>query len=141
MEGQFAAIMPPDLKDRISFQVHDFFTPQPVAADVYFMRWILHDWSDKYAIRIIRNIVPAMKPGSRIVIMETVLQPPGKLSFIGERMATSSDLQMMVACMSRERTADDWKQLVGQAESRLRFVDVVQPAGSTLGAVEFILDE
>ncbi|KAF1938263.1 S-adenosyl-L-methionine-dependent methyltransferase [Clathrospora elynae] len=29
----------------IEFQAHDLFTPQPVkGADVYFLRWILHDW-------------------------------------------------------------------------------------------------
>ena len=40
---------PKDLKERIDFMPHDFFTEQPVkGADVYFMRWILHNWSDKY---------------------------------------------------------------------------------------------
>lgn len=33
-----------DLKERVSFMAHDFFTEQPVkGADVYLMRWILHD--------------------------------------------------------------------------------------------------
>ena len=32
------------LRDRVTFQGHDFFTPQPVVgADVYFSRWILHN--------------------------------------------------------------------------------------------------
>ena len=37
--------VPPELKDRVSFMTHDFFTEQPVkGAEVYLMRWILHDW-------------------------------------------------------------------------------------------------
>lgn len=57
----------------ISFMTHDFFTPQPVVADVYLFRWILHNWSDKYCVRILRALVPALKPGARIVINEHVM--------------------------------------------------------------------
>lgn len=65
-----------DLKGRIEFQEHDFFTEQPLqGADVYLMRWILHDWSDVYAVKILRNLVPALeqKKDSRIVVFEYVL--------------------------------------------------------------------
>lgn len=41
--------LPADLRGRISFQAHDFFQEQPVkGADVYLLRLVLHDWSDKY---------------------------------------------------------------------------------------------
>ncbi len=54
--------LPDDVKDRVSFMPHDFFIEQPVkGADVYFMRWILHDWSDKYASLILKALVPAMR--------------------------------------------------------------------------------
>ena len=58
--------LPDDLKTRIDFASHDFFTPQksdpsspPPAA--FILRWILHNWSDKYAISILKNLVPAMR--------------------------------------------------------------------------------
>lgn len=51
----------------------DFFTPQPVTADVYYLRWILHNWPDKYCVEILRNLRPALKPGAMIVIHEQVL--------------------------------------------------------------------
>lgn len=39
-----SANSPTDLKKRLKFMEHDFFTEQPVKnADVYFFRWILHD--------------------------------------------------------------------------------------------------
>lgn len=60
-----------ELRGRISFMAHDFFTPQPVkGADVYLFRFILHNWSDKYSISILQNLLPAVKEGSRIVIYE-----------------------------------------------------------------------
>jgi len=59
------------LKDRINFQAHDFWTPQSVKdADVYFIRFCLHDYSDDDAVKIQRNIIPAMKHGARLVVMD-----------------------------------------------------------------------
>ena len=70
------ARLPQDLKERIQFTEHDFFQEQPIKyADVYLMRWILHDWSDKYAIKIVRALIPALKPGARIILNEFVLPP------------------------------------------------------------------
>jgi SAM-dependent methyltransferase len=57
--------MPADLKERITFQGHDFLTPNPVkGADVYFFRFIFHNWSDPYCIRILQALIPALKPGA-----------------------------------------------------------------------------
>ena len=68
-EGE--ALLPVELKGRITFMTHDFFNPQPVrGAEVYFFRFILHNWSDKYATIILRNLIPAMKDGARVVIYE-----------------------------------------------------------------------
>ena len=51
----------PDLADRVTFMAHDFFTEQPVVADVYYFRSIFHNWADKYCIRILRNLVPSLR--------------------------------------------------------------------------------
>ena len=59
---------------------HDFFTIQPVKdADVYLFRWIFHNWSDGYCIKILRNLVPALKNGAMIVINDNVLPEPGTM--------------------------------------------------------------
>jgi hypothetical protein len=59
-------------ESRISFMPHDFFNTQPVTADVYLLRWILHNWSDKYCVRMLRALIPALKPGAKIVVNEDV---------------------------------------------------------------------
>lgn len=80
------AKLPPQLANRVSFMAHDFFHEQPILdADVYLLRWILHDWSDKYAIRILRALRPALKDGAKIIIMEQVLPEPGSVSVYQER--------------------------------------------------------
>jgi ubiquinone/menaquinone biosynthesis C-methylase UbiE len=40
--------IPKTLKGRIRFEVRDLFALQTVEADIYFLRWILHNWPDKY---------------------------------------------------------------------------------------------
>ncbi|MCJ1246594.1 hypothetical protein MMC30_003803 [Trapelia coarctata] len=64
----------------------DFFTPQPVTADVYYFRWIFHNWSDQYCIQILRNLIPALQPGARIVVNEFVMPEPGTLGRAEERV-------------------------------------------------------
>lgn len=54
---------------RIQFVVHDFFEKNPAPeADVYWLRYILHDWSDDYCVRILSRIKESMGPKSRILI-------------------------------------------------------------------------
>jgi hypothetical protein len=74
LEGTVAAgrkQLPSELKDRIQFTSHDFFTPQSIKdADVYFFRAIFHDWSDKYCIQILQSLVPAMRKGSKVILFD-----------------------------------------------------------------------
>ena len=63
-------VLAPEFKDRVEFLTHDFFSPQTVKADVYLFRWIFHNWSDKYCIDILRNLVPALQSGARILLYE-----------------------------------------------------------------------
>jgi len=74
------------LDDQIDLMNHDFFEDQPVRdADVFLLRWILHDWSDEYAIRILRALVPAMKRGTRVLIHEYIVPEPSEDSYIRQQ--------------------------------------------------------
>lgn len=71
---------PKNVSDRVKFLDYNFFNEQPIkGADAYFFRWIFHNWSDKYSIRILQNTIPALKPGARIIINDNVLPDPGLL--------------------------------------------------------------
>lgn len=75
---------PASLTSRIAYKAHDFFEPQPqrsISADqsvVYFLRFILHDWSDKYAQRILAPLAKAMRPQDRLVLNEAIIPEPGE---------------------------------------------------------------
>ena len=47
------ANVPQALANRLKFQAHDVFTKHPLSADIYPLRWVLHNWSDKRSIKII----------------------------------------------------------------------------------------
>lgn len=78
--------LPEELKGRLSFQAHDFFQPQKVEADVYFLRWILHNWSNKYGALILRALIPALRNGSRVVIMNPCMQERVELPLWKEKI-------------------------------------------------------
>jgi hypothetical protein len=78
--------LPEDVKGRVSGMEHDFLTPQPVqGADIYLFRWILHDWSDKYCVKILQALVPALKKGARVVINDICIPQPGQLGVASDR--------------------------------------------------------
>ena len=78
--------LPRELRGRIEFMAHDFFTEQPVkGADIYFFRWIFHNWSDKYSIMILRSLIQALKPGAKVMIYEHCLKDGPELRFTKKR--------------------------------------------------------
>ena len=140
LEASFNATRPEVLADRVSFQAHDFFTPEPVhAADVYLFKQILLDWSDPYAIKILRQVVPVMKASSRILILEAVIPPPGAAPLGVARMMSGLDLQMLTALNSKLRTAEDWAKLLKEVDERLNLKAINQTPGSPFAVIEAVL--
>lgn len=53
---------------------HNFFDPQPVPKpSIFFMRFILHDWSDEDSVRILRHLRAAAGPETQLVIVDMIL--------------------------------------------------------------------
>ncbi|KAI0190559.1 S-adenosyl-L-methionine-dependent methyltransferase [Astrocystis sublimbata] len=124
---------PSELADRVEFMTHDFFTEQPVfGADVYFFRWIFHNWSDKYCIDILKKLIPALKRGAKVVVNDNVLPQPGVLSKWQEERLRSMDLTMTELQNSHEREVDDWAKLFSDTDARFEFQGAKQPPGSNL---------
>lgn len=67
-------LLPEEFKGRIEFAIHDFYSEQTIkGADAYFMRFILHNYSDQYCSKILQGLVPAMKEGAKVLVYEVVL--------------------------------------------------------------------
>lgn len=79
---QVEASLPSDVSHQVRSMEHDFFQEQPVAkADVYFLHWILHDWSDTYAVQILRALRQGLRTGVKIIINEFFLPEQEKCQY------------------------------------------------------------
>ena len=78
--------IPESVAGRVKLMAHDFFTEQPVKdVDVFLIRYTFHNWSDAYCIRILQNLIPAMKPGTMVVINDHLMPEPNTLPLLKER--------------------------------------------------------
>lgn len=142
VEPQFQTTVGPELKGRITFQEHNFFTPQPVKdADVYMLKHVLHDWPDAVCATIIQQIIPVMKKGSRIIVVDGIQPEFGQVPNYVMKVMASLDLTMMGSLNAKERTKADWEAVAKLADSRLIMEAFNQPPGSAFGAISFQLKE
>ncbi|EMD39048.1 hypothetical protein CERSUDRAFT_47409 [Gelatoporia subvermispora B] len=59
----------------VQFQKHNVFEPQPVQnASVLILRGVLHDWSDRYAIKIIRLLREAASPETKLLVVDCIVR-------------------------------------------------------------------
>ncbi|KAK8088423.1 hypothetical protein PG997_003384 [Apiospora hydei] len=98
-----AARLPAGLQDRVTFQEHDFFTEQTITADVYYFKSIFHNWADKYCIKILQKLVPALKKGARIIIHERILPGLESLTTADARRAINLDVGMLQLLNAQQR--------------------------------------
>jgi len=94
----------------------DFFASVPAGADLYALKFILHDWPDDKCIAILRNCRKAMAPGGRVLIVEHLV-PESR----GPHVSKFMDINMMVNTSGgRERTEQQFTQLLAAAGLRLQ---------------------
>ena len=115
VDGAAAYLAERGLTSRCHAEGGDFFARVPEGADAYIMTAILHDWDDEGCVTILRNCRRAMKPGGRVLIGDFVLKPVNEPDF-GKLI----DLEMLVVTSGgRERSEEDFRRLLGQADLEL----------------------
>jgi ubiquinone/menaquinone biosynthesis C-methylase UbiE len=116
------------LTPRCRFEAGSFFETIPAGADVYTIRHIIHDWQDAESIRILSNVRKAMKPGAKLLVLETVV-PEGNDPHISKMM----DIAMMIWPNGLERTAAEFRTLL--AASGFDLAEIT-PTPSPLSIIE-----
>lgn len=151
--------LPPEFESSVSLTTHDFFNPQSVSADVYLYRWIFHNWSDAYAIKMLQALVPVMKPGAKVLINDGVLPEAGSVSLTEDKSirlvsfkifflvadqlilltrGRTMDLLQFVLVNGREREIEEWKDLFKRADSRFEFSKAWRPEKSRMWLIEAV---
>ncbi|KAI3505380.1 hypothetical protein L1887_27493 [Cichorium endivia] len=99
--------------DGVTHVAGDMFNAIP-PAEMIFMKWILHNWSDEDCVKILKNCRKAVpKETGKVIIVEIVQHPLEDDPFNYTRVAF--DLVMFAYFPSgRERSENDWKKLLGE---------------------------
>ncbi|KAI5117485.1 hypothetical protein M0805_009548 [Coniferiporia weirii] len=139
----------------ISGKVHfigcNFFDAQPVLPgipDVFLLRQIVHDWSDKYVTKLLRRLRDAAGPSTKLVIVDSIIDyacdtgkyplddgpkaPAPLLSNMGgaSLLPYCVDLVIMGCINSGERTIDGHNRVIEAGGWKL--VDVQKNLGNKI---------
>jgi hypothetical protein len=105
-----AALRATDLASRAEVVGGDFFAAVPAGADRYVLKFILHDWDDEGAVRILSAVRRAIPPHGRLLVLEHVLPEDA-----GYSHAVWLDLNMLALTDGgRERTEAEYRALLGR---------------------------
>jgi hypothetical protein len=114
--------------DRVTIEAGDFFRSVPGGGDAYVLSHVIHDWSEEQCLTILGNCRKAMKPDSRLLIVEMVLAA-GDVPQFGKII----DIVMLVIPGGQERTEAEYRTLLSKAGFRL---DRVVPTDSLVSVVD-----
>jgi SAM-dependent methyltransferase len=103
--------------DRCSVVAGSFFDEVPAGYDGYVLKTILHDWDDADALAILERVRAAMRPDSRLLVLEG-LPEPGNDFDVGKLMA----VQSLVLVGAPDRGLDEFEALLTKASLALRWV-------------------
>jgi hypothetical protein len=117
------------LADRIMIEAGSFFESVPAGGDAYLLSHIIHDWSEDQCLSILGNCRRAMKPSSRLLIIEMVL-PTGDTPHPGKML----DIIMLTIPGGQERTEPEYRALLDKAGFRLTRVVPTKSAASVVEA-------
>lgn len=137
---------------RIKFVQHNFFEENPVKnADVYWMRYIIHDWADDYCVKIFKGIKAAMGPRSRLLVCDQVMNTthgdpqlpsapaplPANYGYF-TRFSHTRDLCVLSVINGIERKPTEFRDIIKQAGLHLnKFWNI----RSQVGLVEIVLPD
>jgi hypothetical protein len=137
VEGADKGLIEAGLEDRAEIVSGNFFDGVP-GGDLYVLSWILHDWDDESAVRILSNCRAAITDAGRLLVIEMVLpsadEPRSAQSVYVEQLANAMDLEMLAVVGGRERTRAEYEVLLRQAGFEIIRVSVLQSFWSMIEA-------
>ena len=124
------AIAQDGLSNRCEAVACNFFETVPGGGDLYFMKHIIHDWADDRAIKLLRNIRTVIPENGTLLLAEAVLDET-PAPHLGKLL----DIEMLAFVGGKERTAEQFRQLLSAAGFALQ---CVIPTRSPLSLIEAV---
>ena len=116
--GALALFARDGVADRARFVAGSFFEALPESADCYVLKYILHDWNDDYAARIVARVgEAAAKSGGTVILIERIM--PERFEHSADHAKASyGDLTMML-WDGKERTEREFSDLLARGNLAL----------------------
>ena len=109
--------------ERVRIVEGSFFDAVPEGGDLYVLKNIIHDWPDDKAQQILKTLRAATRTGATLLLVECVIPPHDR-----DSLAKWTDLEMLVVNTGRERTGDEYQNLLQQAGFHMtRIVSTASP--------------
>lgn len=118
------------LTERVAIAGGSFFDAVPADGDAYLLSHVIHDWSEEQCLTILGHCRRAMAAHSRLMLIEMVL--PDDNSFHPGKIL---DMVMLVGPGGQERTAAEYRDLLGKAGFRMAGVISTASPASIVEAV------
>lgn len=81
----------------------------------------MHNYSTPYAVKLLKNLIPALKPGARVIINDHCLLEPGQENPWDETVMRRMDLVMLALLNAQERTEAEFRELFKSASDGFVF--------------------
>ncbi|HEY1842343.1 MAG TPA: methyltransferase [Mycobacterium sp.] len=117
------------LTQRVTGIAGNFFESVP-NADIFLLKFILHDWDDRSCITLLGNVRRAMNPGGRLFIVEMVVAPDRATID-----AALMDMGMLFFFSGQERDISQFDALLQQAGLRVSRVKSLRGSYRIIEAV------
>ena len=105
-----AAAMADGLEKRFITIGGNFFDPLP-PADLYVLKYILHDWDDDSCVRILKNCRASLTEGGRVAVVDHLVGEVGQPG-----IAPVMDMNMLVMTGGKERDIAEFDTLLDAAD-------------------------
>ncbi|RZC91549.1 hypothetical protein C5167_027608 [Papaver somniferum] len=110
----------------------DMFKSVP-SAQAILLKLILHDWTDEECVNILKKCKEAIpKETGKVIIVDVALEEESNHELTKTRLIL--DIDMLVNTGGRERTADDWENLLKRAGFRSHKIRPIRAIQSVIEA-------
>ncbi len=130
IDGAKPVIAASGVSDRCELLEGHCLNSVPKGGDAYVLMFVIHNWDDERAIKILQNCREAMVDGGKVLLVEMVM-PPGNDPFVGKFVDLES---LLTTPGGYERTEAQYRSLLSAAGYKITRIIPTQTANSIIEA-------
>ncbi|MEN9566826.1 MAG: hypothetical protein RLZZ69_2022 [Cyanobacteriota bacterium] len=119
------------LTERCQLVAGECIQSVPTGGNIYLLLFVIHNWDDEGALKILKNCRQAMNPDAKLLLVEAIM-PTGNEPFVGKLI----DMQSLLTTPGGyERTEVQYRQLLTQAGFVVSRIIPTQTSNSIIEAI------